>query len=167
MPPYLDVYVWTSGSSHEVFRRFIDDYVNVDDPGDERFYAFWRVHVLRLASDADEQALAELRPDDEGGGGFSLYLNAREHAAAIVTVTRDGAAVLGLSLDDPDNSPKTLEQAGQLLARLREKFSAPAGIAGVELPPPQTRSQWSQDGLVQLRVGVLPPAEGTNSGALA
>jgi hypothetical protein len=156
MPPYVDVYVWTSESSPEVFGRFIDDYVNVDDPGDERLYAFWRVHVLRMASDADVQALAELRCDDERGSGFSLYLNAREHAGAIVTVTDDGAAVLGLSLDDPDNSPRTLEQAGRLLEQLREKFSAPAGILGVELPPPQTRSEWRQDGLVLLRVGTLP-----------
>jgi hypothetical protein len=156
VPPCLDVYVWVPEHSSEVFGQFIDSYVDVDDPGDERFHAFTRVHVLGFANDADDRSLDELRFDD-GNDAFTLYLAARDHYQAIITVTRDGATVLGLSVEAPDDLPKTLRQAEQLIERLRQQFSAPAGRAGVELPPAGSRSEWHEEGLVLLRTGELPP----------
>ncbi|WP_327108144.1 hypothetical protein [Nonomuraea glycinis] len=155
MPLCLDVYVWVPEHSSEVFRQFIDSYVDVDDPGDERFQAFMRVHVLGIANDADDRSLDELRFDD-GDGAFALYLRARDHYQAIITVTRDGATVLGLSVEAPDDMSETLKQAEQLMGRLRQQFSAPAGRAGVELPPAGDRSEWHEEALVLLRTGELP-----------
>lgn len=155
MPPCLDVYVWVSERNSEVLGRFIDSYVNVDDPGDERLHAFVRVHVLGIASDTDEKALDESRHDD-GDDAFTLYLRARDHYQAIITFTRDGAAVLGLSVDAPDDLPETLRQAEQLAEQLRQQFSAPAGRAGVELPPAGDRAEWYEGALVLFRTGELP-----------
>ncbi|MGS2647340.1 hypothetical protein [Streptosporangium sp. LJ11] len=154
MPPCLDVYVWVPDPGSEVFGRFIDEYVNMDAPGDERFHAFRRVRVLGIASDADGEVLDELLRD--GDDAFTLYLRARDHYQAIITVTRDGATVLGLSVEAPDDLPETLRQAEQLMERLRRQFSAPAGLAGVELPPATDRSEWHEEGLVLLRTGELP-----------
>ncbi|MBN6058171.1 hypothetical protein JYK22_39985, partial [Nonomuraea sp. RK-328] len=148
MPPCLDVYVWVPERDSELLGRFIDGYVNVDDPGDERFHAFTRVHVLGVATDTDVRAL------DAGDHALTLYLRARAPLyQAIITLTRDGATVLGLSTDAPDDLPETLGQAGQLMQRLRQQFSAPAGCAGVELPPAGDRSEWHDDALVLLRTG--------------
>ncbi|MET7459315.1 hypothetical protein [Nonomuraea sp. NPDC005501] len=150
MPPCLDVYVWVPERNPEVLGRFIDSYVNVDDPGDERLQSFVRVHVLGTANDADEKAL------DGGADTFTLYLRARDHYQAIITFTRDGATVLGLSVDAPDDLPETLRQADQLAEQLRRQFSAPAGRAGVELPPAGDSSEWYEEALVLFRTGELP-----------
>ncbi|GAA1000847.1 hypothetical protein GCM10009555_104430 [Acrocarpospora macrocephala] len=155
MSPCLDIYVWIPEHSPEVFGRFIDSYVNVDDPGDDRFHAFNRVYVLGIASEADDRHLDELRFEDRDGA-FTLYLRARDHYQAIITVIQDGAAVLGLSVDAPDDLPETLWQSEQLVEQLRRQFSAPAGLAGVELPPARDRFEWDDEGLVLLRTGNLP-----------
>jgi hypothetical protein len=155
MPPCLDVYVWIPERDPEVFKQFIDNYVNVDDPGDERLHAFTRVHITGIMNDTDGRALDELRLH-ESDDAFTLYLRARTHYGAIITVTRDGATVLGLSIEAPDDLSETLSQAEQLMEQLRQQFSAPAGCAGVELPPAFDRSEWHDEGLVLLRVGELP-----------
>jgi hypothetical protein len=43
--------------------------------------------------------------------------------------------VLGIGLDDPDNSPAIWRQGAALLASLRAEFTALGGIGGVELAP--------------------------------
>ncbi|MEV4251140.1 hypothetical protein AB0J63_48095 [Streptosporangium canum] len=162
VPPCLDVYVWVSERSPEVFGQFIDSYVNVDDPGDERFHAFERVYVLGIANGADNKALDGLRFEEEDA--FTLYLRARDHYQAIITVTRDGAAVLGLSVDAPDDLSETLRQAERLVEQLQRQFSAPTGLAGVELPPARDRVEWEAEDLVLLRTGELPvPSPGANN----
>lgn len=154
VPLCLDVHVWVPGHSSETFERFIDSYVDVDNPGDERFHTFRRVHVLGIANDTDVMALQELRL--ECSDAFTLYLRARNHYGAMITVTREGTTVLSLSIDAPDQLPETLRQAEQLIEQLRQQFSAPSGVAGVELPPPIDHSDWQQEEFVLLRVGSLP-----------
>ncbi|MER6952196.1 hypothetical protein ABT294_50120 [Nonomuraea sp. NPDC000554] len=154
MPPCLDVYVWLPERNSKVLGRFVDSYVNVA-ASDERLHAFMRVHVLGIANDTDDKALDELRLDD-GDDVFTLYLKARDHHQAIITCTRDGATVLGLSVDAPDDLPEALRKAEQLVEQLRQQFSAPAGCAGVELPPAGDRSEWHEEALVLLRMGELP-----------
>ncbi|MFE9695178.1 hypothetical protein [Micromonospora sp. NPDC005806] len=111
-----------------------------------------RTFISGSPRSGDAEALADLARNGDAADGFSTF--ERNYREAIITVTRDGAAALGLGLDDPDNSPQTLEQAKALLDRLRQElFSSPAGIAGVELPPPQSREEWHDDSLVQLRDG--------------
>ena len=155
MPPCLDVYIWVPEPTAESFERFIDHYVDPSDPGDERLAAFRRVYVLHSATDEDVHTLAELSKDGEGFA-FSLYLNSPSHYGAIIAITEEGAAVFGLTLDDPNNAPETLQRGRLLLRQLRHEFSSPAGLAGVELPPPHTRAEWLTDGGVQIREGAPP-----------
>ncbi|MBE1604130.1 hypothetical protein [Actinopolymorpha pittospori] len=124
-----------------------------DDPGDARLAAFERVHLLEAGTGDDRESLAELRRDDASGEESSLYLHGRHHHSATITLTREGAVVLGLSLDDPFNSPDVLAEGTLLLRRLCQEFSATEGLAGVELPPPQSSSEWTQDAEVLVRLG--------------
>ncbi|MEV0195909.1 hypothetical protein [Nonomuraea sp. NPDC050691] len=192
MPPCLDAYVWLPDRAPEALGRFIDSYVNVDDPGDERLHAFTRTHVLGIANDTDDvlsfandtdhvlsfandtddvlgiandtedKVLGESRLSggSDGSGGddaFTLYLRAHApHYQAIITFTRDGATVLGLSVDAPDDLPEALSQAERLVERLRRQFTAPAGRAGVELPPAGDRTEWHEEAQVLFRIGELP-----------
>jgi hypothetical protein len=152
----MDVYVWLPYPDPGTLSHFIKRYVNRDDPGDERLAAFSRVYVENAGSDDDRAALADLRRGDALGDGFSLYVKARSHYGAILTITREGAAVLGLSIDDPYGTPHVQLQARALIDDLRAEFASPAGCAGVELAPPHCRQEWEDDGLVQIRVGELP-----------
>jgi hypothetical protein len=136
--------------------HFIKRYVDRVDPGDERLAAFIRVYVENAGSDDDRAALADLSRGDALDDGFSLYVKARAHYGAILTITGEGAAVLGLSIDDPYGSPHVQSQARALIEDLRAEFVSPAGCAGVELAPAHSRQEWADDGLVQIRVGVLP-----------
>lgn len=152
VPPCFDVYVWVEAAVRaEVLSRFIDRYVDRDQPGDPRFDAFVRTYVAQRPLPADQAQLAELQRDESSGGAFSLYLHAIAHEAAIVTMTREGALVLGLSLDDPDNAPETRDQAAVLMAALRFEFNAAAAVGGVELAPAQSHDEWWDDALVLLR----------------
>ncbi|MGW1671321.1 hypothetical protein [Streptomyces sp. NPDC002324] len=160
MPPCLDVYVWVPQGTPEVFRAFIDRYVDTENPGDERLGAFMRTHVVGAPDEGDGRALAELGRGADSVGAYSLYTRARGFYGAVITVTHDGAAVLGLSIDDPDDSPLTRETARRLLDQLRREFSAPAGIAGVEVPPPQSRAEWEEQ-RVELRIGGVAPGPGS------
>ena len=77
MPPTFDVYVWVdSADPVDVLSRFIDRYVDVDQPGDPRFDAFFRTFVLEQPHPEDPAALAELRHEKSPEGAFSLYLRA-------------------------------------------------------------------------------------------
>jgi hypothetical protein len=152
----MDVYVWLPTCDVRALTQFIERYVDRCNPGDDRLEAFIRAYVEGAADDDDRAALADLGRGDVADGGFSLYVKARAHYGAIITITREGAAVLGLSIDDPNNSPEITAQARTLLQRLRAECDAPAGCAGVELAPPQSRQEWIDDGLVQIRVGDLP-----------
>jgi hypothetical protein len=157
VPPCFDVYVWVQGDDRAgVLSRFIDRYVDVQDPGDPRFDAFVRTFVDQAPQDGDHDALLELRRDPAADRAFSLYLHAKHHREAIITVTEEGAMVLGIELDDPDNSPKVWERGAALLASLRAEFGALGGVGGVELAPPQSAAEWAEEALVQLRQGIAP-----------
>ncbi|WP_410578332.1 hypothetical protein [Amycolatopsis sp. lyj-108] len=155
VPPVFDVYVWVEpGDRDGSLSRFIDRYVDVEQPGDPRFPAFVRTFVSHDPAHGDADALAELRRDDAAERALSLYLRAIGHYGAIVTVTEEGALVLGLSLDDPSNASEMTREAADLMAALMTEFAATGGIAGVELPPPQSASEW-RDAYVLLRTGSL------------
>lgn len=152
MPPTFDVYVWVDPADPaDVLSRFIERYVDVDQPGDPRFDAFFRTFVLQQPHPEDSAALAELRHEKSPDGAFSLYLHAIAHEGAIVTVTGEGALVLGLSLDDPDNAPETVGAAAALMNVLKSEFGAKAAVGGVELAPAQSRGEWLDDAMVLLR----------------
>ncbi|WP_125781302.1 hypothetical protein [Amycolatopsis sp. WAC 01375] len=160
MSPVFDVYVWVEpGDRDGSLSRFIDRYVDVERPGDPRFPAFVRTFVSYDPAHGDADALAELRRDDAAERAFSLYLRAIGYYGAIVTVTEEGAFVLGLSLDGPLNASETTREAADLMAALMVEFAATGGIAGVELAPPQSAAEW-RDAYVLLRTvraGKLDP----------
>jgi hypothetical protein len=157
LAPYFDVYVWVrDGDRRSVIARFIERYVDTDDPGDPRFGAFVRTFVERAPQEGDPDALLELRRDPDANRVFSLYLHAKHHDEAIITVTEEGDLVLGIGLDDPNNSRGVWERASTLLTALCAEFAALGGIGGVELAPPQSAAEWGDDGLVQLRQGTRP-----------
>ena len=157
VPPCFDVYVWIQQDARAgVLSRFIDRYVDVQNPGDPRFDAFVRTFVDQAPQRGDHDALRELRRDPAADRAFALYLHARQHHEAIITVTEEGAVVLGIGLDDPDNAPEVWERGAALLASLRAEFAALGGIGGVELAPPQSAAEWAEEALVQLRLGIAP-----------
>jgi hypothetical protein len=137
-----------------VLATFIDRYVDAEDPGEPRFEALVRALVDERPATGDREALADLRRDSDTSRAFSIYLRARAHYGATVTLTEEGDLVLGLTLDDPFDDPVAAIQAAELIADLKEEFQAVAGIAGVELPPPQSASEWREDGLAMLRDGI-------------
>jgi hypothetical protein len=152
VPPCLSIYVPVrTDDAPTILARFIDRYVDVDHPGDPRFDSFRRAHITRSPHSGDGAALAELRRDEAARAAFSLYLQALTHYEAIITITEEGDLVLGLGLDDPNNDPDLLRQAAALMTSLIQEFGATSGIAGVELPPPQSTSEWQSAGLVLIR----------------
>jgi hypothetical protein len=156
MAPCFDVYVWIRiDDGSEVLARFIDRYVDADQPREPRFPAFVRTFVAKRPAPGDLESLAELRRDESAVEAFSIYLTAKAHEGAIITVTEEGDLVLGLSLDDPDNAPQTFVLASSLMSDLTAEFAAVGGVAGVELAPPQSRDEWRDEGLVLLREGEI------------
>jgi hypothetical protein len=132
MPPTFDAYAWVDARDQvAALSSFIDRYVDAEMPGDPRIYAFVRTFVSRDPDPGDAEALTELRQDDSAQASFSLYLRAKEHAGAIVTLTEEGAVVLGISLDDPENAPETAQTASALMASLIAEFDANCGGVGV------------------------------------
>lgn len=156
MPPFFDVYVWVRSQDHErALATFIEHYVDTDNAGDPRFDAFVRVHVDEKPAPGDRAVLAQLRWDPSSTDGFSIYLRARSHDGAIVTLTDDGDLVLGLGIDDPLNDPEVAVEAARLLSALKDEFHAVAGIAGVALAPPRSVTEWRDSDMVMLRDGEL------------
>lgn len=154
VPPCFDVYVWVrSDDRAAALSHFVDRYVDRANPGDPRFEAFIRTFVAEEPQPEDAENLADLRRDEEATSAFSMYLRAIGFQEAIVTLTEEGDVVLGLGLDDPMNDPAVERRASQVLAGLMDDFGGSAGIGGVELPPPQSLAEWSEDALVVLRVG--------------
>lgn len=156
MPPCFDVYVWVRSQDHErALATFIEHYVDTDNPGDPRFDAFARVYVDEKPTPGDRAVLAQLRRDPSSTDGFSIYLRARSHHEAIVTLTDEGDLVLGLGIDDPLNDPEVAVDAARLLSALKDEFHAVAGIAGVELAPPRSVAEWRDADMATVREGEL------------
>lgn len=157
MPPCFDVYVWIRAADRaSTLAAFIDRYVDTENPGDPRFEALVRALVDERPAPGDRDALADLRRDPDSINAFSIYLRAKSHQGAVVTLTEEGDLVLGLGIDDPFNDPQVAVHAAGLISDLRTELRAVAGIAGVELAPPQSTSEWRDNEVVTLRTGQPP-----------
>jgi hypothetical protein len=132
-------------------RAFIDEYVDQVRPGDSRFEAFVRTYVDSAQLPDDLAALEELQGDE----GLSIYLRARKHFDATMTLTAEGAVVLGLSIDDPDNDPRVWKRGEKLGRAVMVQFGGQAAMGGVEVPPPQSRREWAAEERTEFRVGLL------------
>jgi hypothetical protein len=145
--------VWVHADDQSaVLSRFINRDVNSAHPGDPRFDAIVRTFVSQAPLPGDEETLAELRRDGAAVAAFSLYAQAQAHEGAIITITEEGDMVLGLSLDDPDDSLQTRQRAATLMAVMKAECIADAGVAGDEAPP-QSACEWAHDAVVLLRDG--------------
>ena len=157
MPPCTDVYIWVDNPTPGLLRRFIARYVDHDEPGSNgfRLEAFRRVYIDDSPESSDHQALGGPGEFTEFDGTFTIYLASPKYCGVIIAPISEGPVVLGVSLDDPDGSPETLDRAVTLMDALRAEYGASAAIAGVELPPPRTRSEWGTAWGVERRIGVL------------
>jgi hypothetical protein len=158
VPPCFDTYVWVEPADRAAtLRAFIDAYVDEVRSDEPHFEAFVRTYVEGVPAPDDRAVLAELwRGDGEQvDDGFSIYLRARGHFDATMTLTREGAVVLGLSLDDPGNSPRVWKRGEKLGKILMAEFGAPAAMGGVEVPPPQSRQEWEGEKRTEFRIGAL------------
>ena len=154
MPPCMDVYVLVRGGDRPTtLSKFITRYVDLENPGDPRLEPFIRVLVDEQPVAGDAEELATLRRGDpDTHEAISLYVNSTAFYGAIVTLTEEGDLVLGLRIDDPEDT--AIETyASQVLTRLMDEFRGEAGIAGAELPPPQSLTEWTEAAYVLLRVG--------------
>lgn len=163
MPPTFDTFVWVEPADRAAtLGAFIDAYVDDVRPGSSRFEAFVRTYVDGLRRPADLEALAELRRDAgvQVDDCFSIYLRARKHFDAIVTLTREGAVVLGLSIDDPTNDPRVWKRGEKVAKLLMVEFDGLAAMGGVEIPPPQSRQEWESAERTEFRLGrITPPSQ--------
>jgi len=157
MPPCTDVYIWVDNPTPGLLRRFISRYVRQDEPGSDgaRLEAFERVYIDESPESGDQESLGGLGEGAEFDGTFTIYLASPEYCGVIIAPMGDGAVVLGVSLDDPDGSPATLDRALTVMEELRAEYGSPAAIAGVELPPPRTRLEWATTLGVERRIGAL------------
>jgi hypothetical protein len=145
MPPCLDIYV-VAERTGSIVDRFLGTYVDrgaSEDRGDEQLM------LLPLGPDPGEphgwdwEPAATLTTAIERGlslpsRAFAIYLKSKQpaHDRACLGFTPDGRVVLGVSIDDANESHKNVELAKELLAGLAAEFSAHSGFIGAEEPPP-------------------------------
>ena len=118
---------------------FIDRYVDTDNPGDPRFDALVRVVVDQRPALGDGDALADLRRDPGAVNAFSLYLRAKSHHGAIVTLTEEGDLVLGLEIDDPLDDPEVVVEAARADLRSHERVPRHSQPCGRRAPASSVR----------------------------
>ncbi|MBB2924490.1 hypothetical protein [Cellulomonas cellasea] len=148
-------YVWVPGSDVPgVLRRFVDRYVAAEQPVYQRpLAALLRTYVDLDPAEGDEAELADARRNPEAVHGFSIYLRGAVHDEAIITLTEESDLVLGLGIDDRDESPEAWDEAVHLLDHLMGEFDAVSGMAGGDwVRPPQSALAWV-DEEPDLRVG--------------
>lgn len=157
MPPFYDVYVRVPAQGlGDALARFVDRYVAAEQPRERRLPAVLRTYVESAPRNGDAALLDELRRDPLAGPAFAIYLRATSHAGAVVALTEESELVLGLSLDDPTNSPAVWEQGRTLASDLLAEFCGTETIAGVEIPPPLSSSEW--DDALRSLVDVRSPS---------
>ena len=152
VPPCFDTYVWVEPVDRAAtLRSFIEAYVDVVRPRSPQFEAFVRTYVDETPDPGDEVMIEELRR----GEALAIYVRALKHFDATMTLTREGAVVLGLSVDDPDNDPRVWKRGEKLAKVLMTQLGAVAAMGGVEVPPPRSRREWSAEERTEFRLGTV------------
>jgi hypothetical protein len=150
MPPALDVYVLTRRRDARTIEAFLERFVDraaCEDRGDEEMMTLPLKHhgtqPLPKFIDYEWVRAGTLTNMIATGLGplqrcFSIYLRVTTPPIdqAIVSFTRDGQLVLGLSVDDPGASPQRLELAKRFLDELLDAYDGSCGYIAVEDPPP-------------------------------
>lgn len=142
MPPCLDdVYAWVPAMEPDAWRWFVEQYVNPVQRGEPRWPSFRRKFIEGTGTPKDDEAVAELMAV-EAAPSVSIYLRGADHYQAMITVTREGAIVLGVSLDDPLGK-RDIEDGRAVLSDLFASCGATAGMIGIELSPPRDLVEWN------------------------
>ena len=147
--------MWVPGSDIPgVLRRFIDRYVAAEQSVYQRpLSALIRTHVDLDPAEGDQAELEDLPRQPEAVNAFSIYLRGAAHDEAIITLTEETDLVLGLGIDDRDESPEAWDEAVRLLDELMREFDAVSGMAGGDwVRPPQSALEWAEEEPA-LRVG--------------
>lgn len=140
MPPCLDVYVWVDSITPDSWRWFLDRHVHHVQLREPRWPSFRRKFIDGTGASNDDGIVAELAAV-EGDSAVTIYLRWVDHLGSSITITREGATVLGISLDDPLGE-RDIQDARDALTLLRASTGAVGGMIGVELPPPRDRMEW-------------------------
>ena len=150
VPPCFDTYVWVDPVDRAAtLRAFIEAHVDVVRSRGPRFEAFVRTYVDGVPDPDDGVMMEDLRR----GEALAIYARALKHFDATMTLTKEGAVVLGLSVDDPDNDPRVWRRGERLGKALMAQFGGVAAMGGVEVPPPRSRQECSAEERTEFRIG--------------
>lgn len=129
-----------------VLGRFIDRYVVAEQPVYQRtLSALIHTYVDLAPAERDRAELEDSRRNPEAVNAFSIYLRGATHDEAIITLTEETDLVLGLGIDDRDESPEAWDEAVRLLDELMREFDAVSGMAGGDwVRPPQSALEWAR-----------------------
>ncbi len=155
MPPCLDIYILTRDRNIETLNRFLDLYVDREasmDRGDEE------IMMLPLNSATELQEFDEwewipavnlnhmiMKGLDYPRRAFAIYITPtnRNIERVIMAFTQDDQLVLGLSIDDGDESDAKLDVAKSLLHQLENNFNGIKGFIACEAAPPLHQEEFS------------------------
>lgn len=139
MPPCLDVYGLADARTLDAAWSFVSRWA-----APEEFERPWTIALDGAPAAAGERQAANLRAAlglglDDPRQWYTLYLKSRDEKQAyraMLTFTRDGKLVLGLSVDDAEEGPAPLLAARKLLETLKAEHGCRLGfVAGEESPP--------------------------------
>lgn len=165
MPPCLDVYALSPRRDLETIERFLASYVDVAASADREGQEV-AVLPVDFAGDEDDLpledwdsiALATLGAVldfglDKAGRAFTVYLRASSHdlCGAMLSFTRSGELVYGISVDDPLSTPKATRRARRYLKELCRGTEATHGWVVAEVPPsldPRAKRDWAEYGVI-------------------
>ena len=148
MPPCLDAFAITNSRTKQVLDRFVERFVSPDFSTGRQGE---QVNALPLGSEQHPEQLDDYDwfPAESVEQVISLGLAqpwrgfaAHFHPAddrfcdAIIAFTTDGQLVLGLGIDDANESDDNVQFAKSTALRLAGECSAHTAIVGEELPPP-------------------------------
>ena len=144
MPPYLDIYVATSGRSLTCVDRFLAQYVDltVESVRDDfEVRLTWNEEGFVSGTLAATLAYGLAKADR----AFTLYFQ-RKHPAyrcPMLYFSPHGRLLLGLAVEEtsPEGLPNDAVVA-QLLQRLKHELSTEYGLIAFELPPEEADEEF-------------------------
>ena len=148
MPPDIDLYALTKHRDRETIEMFLNSYVDRgvsedredeelmmlpldQEPGDKSFEDYdWE--PAKSLSNIVRRGL------DYPRRSFTVYLTPNQAGIdrVILSFSSDNQVVLGLSIDDEEESSENVVIAKELLLNLMEKYNCHLGLITVEQPAP-------------------------------
>ncbi len=146
--PDLNIYAITRHRDLVTLNSFIELHVDRaanEERGDEDLM----IRRLDASSSQDDESAYEWEPArtlthiltralDFPRRAFTIYLNLKpkDSDGAILSFTADNQVILGLCVNDSDESPQNLQRAKMLLTTIMKQFNCYAGFIASEEPSP-------------------------------